>query len=71
MNAWDYIGRELAREMRWDWSFVDGRIMWPVILAAGICILLAVLNPDRRLGNRYQPGSHEDSDTTKRRGQGA
>jgi|GEM_PF-2117575 hypothetical protein len=70
MNAWDLIGNELVKATRWDWSFLDSGIIWPVVLAAGICILLAAMDPDRQLEDRYEHGSHEESATTKRRGQG-
>ncbi len=70
MNAWDLIGNEMVKVTRWDWSFLDSRIIWPIVLVAGICILLAAMNPDRQHEDRYEPGSHEGSATTKRRGQG-
>ena len=72
MNAWDYIGMELVKVTRWgwDWSFIDARVLWPVVIAVGICILLAVRDHDEWPGDRHEPQSHGKSLTTEGRDQG-
>jgi hypothetical protein len=73
MSAWDCIGIEVARmtRLRWDWSFVDAKIVWPIVFVVGICILLAALSHDEQPGNRHKSESGRKSITAEGRDQGA